>query len=114
MILDDLRVIWEHALLNELGLTLSAEHRDFSQYVVLLVIPDLFDRQEVRELFRMLVCEMGFAAVMVLQVFATQSLPGSLPTLLSHSFLAPGGQPCFSFRNPCAQHSAMGLDQGAL
>lgn len=68
MVLDDLHTIWQHALIHELGLTPSAQKRDFSQYVAVLIVADLFDRREVREMLNMLVREMGFAGVMVLQV----------------------------------------------
>jgi hypothetical protein len=74
MVLDDLHTIWEHALVHELGLTPSPGKREFSQYVAVLIVADHFDRREVREMLNMLVREMGFAGVMVLQV-----IPPTLP-----------------------------------
>jgi len=68
MVLDDLRTIWEHALMNELSLALSPRERNFSQYLAVLIVADLFDRREVREMINMLVHEMGFAGIMVIQV----------------------------------------------
>jgi len=67
MVLDDLRTIWEHALMNELSLALSPRERNFSQYLAVLIVADLFDRREVREMINMLVHEMGFAGIMVIQ-----------------------------------------------
>ena len=59
----DIQDIWTHALSQELAIGTS----DFSDYSVVLVIPDLFDMRDVNILLRILYNFMGFKQVSLIQ-----------------------------------------------
>jgi actin-related protein 8 len=64
--LNDLEKIWRHTLITKLGVQLS-EKKDFSRCAIVLVVPDLFDRQEVRHFLTILVTNLHFKAVLIYQ-----------------------------------------------
>jgi len=65
-LLGDIQLILEGAIKSEMGINVS----EYSNYSALLVIPDLFEKNYVNEMTRLLFQDMGFGKVAFLQVFA--------------------------------------------
>ncbi|KAI9100995.1 hypothetical protein DFS34DRAFT_676290 [Phlyctochytrium arcticum] len=61
--LADMQTIWTDAIETELGITRS----EFNKYNVVWLIPDLFSKSHVRGMISMLLRDMGFRAVSMLQ-----------------------------------------------
>ena len=66
-LLGDIQLILEQAIKSEMGITAT----EFSNYSAVLVIPDLFEKNYVNEMTRLLFQDMGFAKVAYLQVRPT-------------------------------------------
>ncbi|XP_072277039.1 actin-related protein 8 [Pyxicephalus adspersus] len=62
-VLADLETIWSHVLQKILGIQLS----DLKYYRCILLIPDIYNRQHVKEMVNMVLMKMGFAGVIVHQ-----------------------------------------------
>jgi actin-related protein 8 len=82
-LLGDIQLIIEGAIKAEMGI----QSKEFPNYSVLLVIPDLFDKSQIYELTRLFFQEMQFAKAAWLQV--------SLSPMRAN------------FRNPFARHLAL-------
>jgi actin-related protein 8 len=63
-LMGDIELILEDAIKSEMGITAT----EFSNYHALLVIPDLFEKNYIYEMTRMLFQDMGFGKVAWLQV----------------------------------------------
>ena len=66
-LLGDIQLILEEAIKSEMGIAAT----EFSNYGAVLVIPDLFEKNYVNEMTRLLFQDMGFAKVAYLQVRPT-------------------------------------------
>jgi actin-related protein 8 len=66
-LLGDIQLILEQSIKSEMGITAT----EFSNYGAVLVIPDLFEKNYVNEMTRLLFQDMGFAKVAYLQVRPT-------------------------------------------
>lgn len=64
-LMGDIQLIIEGAIKSEMGIAAN----EFSNYSTLLVIPDLFEKNWIYEMTRMLFQDMGFGKVAFLQVF---------------------------------------------
>ena len=64
-LMGDIELIIEGAIKSEMGITTN----EFSNYSALLVIPDLFEKNWICEMTRMLFQDMEFGKVAFLQVF---------------------------------------------
>ena len=62
--MGDIELILEDAINSEMGIKAT----EFSNYHALLVIPDLFEKNYIYEMTRMLFQDMGFGKVAWLQV----------------------------------------------
>ncbi|MBN3311226.1 ARP8 protein, partial [Amia calva] len=62
-VLADLETIWSHAIQKLLEIPL----RDLKYYRCILLVPDIYNRQHVKELVNMLLMKMGFSAIVVHQ-----------------------------------------------
>lgn len=62
-VLADLQAIWEYVLARRFGIDVS----DLSQYKVVLVIPDIYNRGHLRELTSLLLTKMGFGSCFLIQ-----------------------------------------------
>ncbi|XP_006631111.2 actin-related protein 8 [Lepisosteus oculatus] len=62
-VLADLETIWSHAIQKFLEIPL----KDLKYYRCILLIPDIYNRQHVKELVNMLLMKMGFSATVVHQ-----------------------------------------------
>ncbi|KAL7305926.1 hypothetical protein TKK_0001402 [Trichogramma kaykai] len=62
-ILADLKVIWEYAIEEKMGIPL----KDMKLYKVVLIIPDIYNRLYLKELTTLLLCEIGFGGCFLLQ-----------------------------------------------
>ncbi|XP_030640691.1 actin-related protein 8 [Chanos chanos] len=62
-VLADLEAIWSHAIQKHLEIPL----KDLKYYRCILLIPDIYNRQHVKELISLLLSSMGFSAVVVHQ-----------------------------------------------
>ncbi|KAJ8265187.1 hypothetical protein COCON_G00142860 [Conger conger] len=62
-VLADLEAIWSHAVQKFLEIPL----KDLKYYRCILLVPDIYNRQHVKELVNMLLVNMGFSAIVVHQ-----------------------------------------------
>ncbi|XP_043505064.1 actin-related protein 8 isoform X1 [Polistes fuscatus] len=62
-VMADLKTIWEYVLTDKMNIPL----RDLKHYRAVLVIPDIYNRQYLRELTTLMLCEIGFGACFLLQ-----------------------------------------------
>ncbi|KAI4488931.1 PREDICTED: actin-related protein 8 [Polistes canadensis] len=62
-VMADLKTIWEYVLTEKMNIPL----RDLKHYRAVLVIPDIYNRQYLRELTTLMLCEIGFGACFLLQ-----------------------------------------------
>ncbi|KAK1786881.1 hypothetical protein P4O66_017264 [Electrophorus voltai] len=62
-ILEDLETIWSHAIQKLLEIPL----KDLKYYRCILLIPDIYNRQHVKEVVNMVLLKMGFSAIVVHQ-----------------------------------------------
>uniref|UniRef100_A0A3B1K7S8 Actin-related protein 8 n=1 Tax=Astyanax mexicanus TaxID=7994 RepID=A0A3B1K7S8_ASTMX len=62
-VLADLETIWSHAIQKLLEIPL----KDLKYYRCILLIPDIYNRQHVKEVVNMLLVKMGFSAIVVHQ-----------------------------------------------
>lgn len=63
-VMADLKTIWEYVLVEKLDIPL----KDLKHYRAVLVIPDIYHRPYLKELTRLMLCEMGFGCCILLQV----------------------------------------------
>jgi len=83
-LMGDIQLILEQAIKTEMGISAT----EFSNYSAVLVIPDLFEKNYVNEMTRLLFQDMGFGKVAYLQVF---SLPYRHNTYIQESVSATFG-----------------------
>uniref|UniRef100_A0A8C6TNR7 Actin related protein 8 n=1 Tax=Neogobius melanostomus TaxID=47308 RepID=A0A8C6TNR7_9GOBI len=62
-VLADLETIWSHAIHKHLEIPL----KDLKYYRCILLVPDIYNRQHVKEMVNMLLLNMGFSAIIVHQ-----------------------------------------------
>lgn len=62
--MGDIQLILEEAIKSEMGISAT----EFPNYSAVLVIPDLFEKNYVNEMTRLLFQDMGFGKVAYLQV----------------------------------------------
>ncbi|KAM5148377.1 actin-related protein 8 isoform 2-T2 [Mantella aurantiaca] len=62
-VLTDLETIWSHVLQK----ILEVQLKDLKYYRCILLIPDIYNRQHVKEMVNMVLMKMGFSGVIVLQ-----------------------------------------------
>lgn len=63
-VLADLKAIWEYVLSTKLDIPL----KDLKHYRAVLVIPDIYNRHYLKELTRLMLCDIGFGGCFLLQV----------------------------------------------
>ena len=63
-VLADLKAIWEYVLVNKLNIPL----KNLKHYRAVLIVPDIYNRQYLKELTTLMLCEIGFGACFLLQV----------------------------------------------
>lgn len=63
-ILADLKSIWEYVLSTKLDIPL----KNLKHYRAVLIVPDIYNRQYLKELTTLMLCEIGFGACFLLQV----------------------------------------------
>lgn len=64
-ILADLKTIWEYVLTKKLDIPL----KDLKHYRSVLIVPDIYNRQYLKELTTLMLCDIGFGACFLLQVY---------------------------------------------
>jgi actin-related protein 8 len=69
-LLSDIEVIWQEAILNELEI----ERADWKHCCVILIVPDLFQRDMIQEYLNLLLKSMGFKSVLIHQVLSLLNL----------------------------------------
>jgi actin-related protein 8 len=69
-LIGDIQLILEGALKSEMGISAN----ELSNYSALLVIPDLFEKNYINEMTRMLFQDMRFGKVAFLQVYLASAL----------------------------------------
>ncbi|XP_012261111.1 actin-related protein 8 [Athalia rosae] len=62
-VLADLKTIWEYVLTKKMDIPL----KDLRHYRAVLVVPDIYNRQYLKELTTLLLCEMSFGGCFLLQ-----------------------------------------------
>ncbi|AWP09428.1 putative actin-related protein 8 [Scophthalmus maximus] len=62
-VLSDLEAIWSHVLQKHLEIPL----KDLKYYRCILLVPDIYNRQHIKEVVNMLLLNMGFSAIIVHQ-----------------------------------------------
>ncbi|CAL7942719.1 unnamed protein product [Xylocopa violacea] len=62
-VMADLKTIWEYVLTEKMDIPL----RDLKHYRAVLIIPDIYNRQYLKELTTLMLCEIGFGACFLLQ-----------------------------------------------
>ncbi|KAM4610829.1 actin-related protein 8 isoform 1-T1 [Polymixia lowei] len=73
-VLADLEVIWSHIIQKNLEIPL----KDLKYYRCILLVPDIYNRQHVKELVSMLLLNMGFSAIIVHQESVCATLGSGL------------------------------------
>lgn len=63
-VMADLKTIWEYVLAEKMDIPL----RDLKHYRAVLIIPDIYNRQYLKELTTLMLCDIGFGACFLLQV----------------------------------------------
>lgn len=64
-ILADLKTIWEYVITEKLGIPVN----ELKHYRAVLVVPDIYNRQYLKELTTLLLCEMDFGGCFLIQVY---------------------------------------------
>ena len=62
-VLADLKTIWEYILTEKMNIPL----KDLNHYRAVLIVPDIYNRQYLKELTTLMLCEMGFGGCFLLQ-----------------------------------------------
>ncbi|XP_013416837.1 actin-related protein 8 [Lingula anatina] len=75
-VMADLETIWGNAIEQCLDIPM----RDFKHYRIILLIPDIYNRQHVREMVNMLLDRLGFAAVLLHQESVCAVFGAGVPT----------------------------------
>ncbi|KAJ3586091.1 hypothetical protein NHX12_012492 [Muraenolepis orangiensis] len=73
-VLADLEAIWGHVINKQLEIPL----RDLKYYRCILLVPDIYNRQHIKEMVNMLLLNMGFSAIIVHQESVCATLGSGL------------------------------------